>query len=246
MKTLISFASLLLSVVITSSSIAVENEGQISATAFTLNCVDTVIASRDPKVARDRPKDLFLQEASIFVGKAKREVKIFKLKPHLSADHRILGIIERGPEADVEIPRITAICLNEVPHPSTSGNQGEIEFNSGKADTISMRFHLNKNKGDPGYLRYTNWKTSGNDSIWMVGPFAPNVTHDPPGPKDWPSCLLPKTVKLNGAKISFDFSGCVNPGSGDAQYEYALHMDQTSGNASVDVGIDPMIINHPS
>jgi hypothetical protein len=243
MKTVVSFLGLLLSVVITSSSFGAQSKANLSATDFTVSCVEVVIASRNATVAPQNLKD-FLPEDSIFVGKEKREVKIFRLKPNLSADHRILVIIERGPEADVEIPRVTAVCLNEVPHPSTTGKSADIEFNSRKNETISMRFHLNKKKNNPGYLQYTNWKKTGDESIWMVGPFAPGASHDPPGPKDWPSCM-PKNVTLAGATISFDFSGCANPGSGDLQYEYALHMDQTSGNATVDIGIDPMIINHP-
>jgi len=245
MKILVSFVCSLLLLVVTSSSFGTVKSTDISATAFTLDCVTTVVAARDTKVASNDLKN-FIQEESIFVGKENREVKIFRLKPNLSADHRILSIVERGPDHDVEIPRVTAVCINEVPRPSASGKPGEIEFKTGKTETTSMRFHLNKKKGDPGYLKYTNWKPTGNDSIWMLGPFAPNATHDPPARKDWPSCMLPKDVKLNGANISFDFSGCTNAGSNDEQYEYALHMDQVSGNATVDVEIDPMIINHPS
>ena len=244
MKSVLSFLYLLVVGLVAARSYGVDFKTDISATAFTISCVDAVNASRDSEIVPNNLKD-FMPEESIKVGREKREVRVFRLKPNRSPDNRIVGVIERGPETDVEIPQLTAICLNEVPHPSTSKKSGEIEFKSGKGKTTMMRFHLNKKSGDPGYLKYTSWKTTGNDSVWMIGPFQPNVAHDPPGPKDWPSCMTSKAVTLTGADISFDFSGCTNAGSSDELYEYALHMDQTSGSASVDIGIDPQIINHP-
>jgi hypothetical protein len=251
MKSILSLLCLTVLAVFTSTTQPAYSEGakpNVSPADLAVDCVHALVASRIARAVSSDVEVFSLEPPSLFFGDDKREVKIFRLKATRQSDHRIIGVIERGPEPDVEIPRIAAICLNEVEHPSPSGKKGEIDFKSGKGETISMRFILHKNSTNPGDLRYTSWKASGNDSVWMAGPFAPNARHDPPTAKDWPLCMPSKTqvpVKLSGNEISFQFDGCTNPGSADLQYEYALHMEQVSGGATVDVIIDPLIINHP-
>jgi len=247
MKTVLSFSCVVGFTVISSTTqlaYSAETKRNISPADFTVDCVHALVASRIGK-SDSSNAEVFYQEPSLFFKEDRREVKIFRLKATLKSDHRIVGVIERGPELDIELPRITAICLNEVEHPSPSGKKGEIDFKSIKGETISMRFVLRRNSGDPGDLRYTSWKATGNDSVWMAGPFATGASHDPPNPTDWPSCLPPKAtvpVILSGNDISFQFDGC---GGMDVSYEYALHMNQVSGSVLVDIGIDPLIINHP-
>jgi hypothetical protein len=173
-------------------------------------------------------------------------------KLRLTPDVDILGILTRrtdGLDPDAEIPRINVICItNKVQHPN---EPGKIEFTTHKGETVSIRFHLDSGLG------HTNWNTAtvggqllANDSIWMT-----DHPSKPPSAGDWPTCLgglSGKVVKYDSQLHDISFDMCSNgagAGGADADYEYALHMQQKdsgTGGASVDVGIDPRIINHPS
>jgi hypothetical protein len=65
-----------------------------------------------------------------------------------------------------------------------------------------------------------------------------------PTAANWPFCLGSKNVKSAGTAEIF-FSLCST--MGETTYQYTLHLDQKSptDNVTVDVGIDPQIINKP-
>lgn len=158
-------------------------------------------------------------------------------------EHRLVGIIEKGPPPGD--PRFTAICLNEQLHPATNNKPGDIEFKSAKGDPIRMRFHLNKDKTDPGYLPDTIWKRAAEDSIWIGGPYPSSNAIVQPGEKDWPTCLSKDSLKVDGSNLEFDFQNCGDAGAGDAYYVYTVRMDRQKADGSyVNYEIDPQIINH--
>jgi hypothetical protein len=234
-----------------------DTNGEMSVTAFADACTNTILAYRDGKSVS---KDLRLlsPEKSIYVGKDKYEVKVFSLVrdqtsgPGLvqspSAGRKIVGLIGKGPEPDVETPHFKGICLDGVPHPSASGKDGEIEFAT--ADNVtSIGFRLNKIPNDPDRLEKTSWKSRAHkeDTIWLTGPFAHNAAHQYPNKTTWPTCLKPKNVDWDGgATVSFAFKDCSLPTSKKHEYEYAVHMDRiNSAGVPEDIFIDPKIINHP-
>ena len=152
----------------------------LSPTALTQSCANAALASRNVKGVAENLKDFTQDPESLTINDG-YVVKIFSLKPGVHSSLKIVGIIEKGPESDAEIPRFTAICRNGVSHPSTSGKPGEIEFQSAPGDKINIRFHLNKIPNDPGNLKHTSWKATGENSIWMVGPVDEgDDTHGPP------------------------------------------------------------------
>jgi hypothetical protein len=238
------FAGLLVFAFIVNPADAAVPARALSLKVMTQRCAQAVVATRHAKGLADNLEDFTLDPDSLKI-KDDYVVKIFQLKAGLKSPVNYVGIIERGPESDAEIPRFAGICRYAAPPPTLSRTPGDIDFHSHTGDKISILFRLNKTVGDPRHLRYTSWKASGEASIWMVGPFTEGADHDPPSPKDWPGCLKPKVVSLKDPDIFFQFDRCANTGQQADQYEYAIHMDQSNAGVTVDISIDPMIINRP-
>jgi hypothetical protein len=261
MKAVLSLVCLIPAIVLTwgmQRAYGADTPGEMSATAFADACTKTILAYRDGKNA-SKDLRLFSPEDSIFVGKDKYEVKIFSLARDRTPGHgtaqfptagsKIVGLIGKGPETDVETPHFKGICLDGVPHPSASGKDGEIEFKT--ADKVTtIAFRLNKIAGDHERLDKTSWKAKAHkeDNIFLVGPFAHNAPHAYPDDKSkWPTCMPRKNIDWDGgATVSFAFKDCSPSTSNEHDYAYSVHMDRIkSGGSTEDIYIDPLIINHP-
>jgi hypothetical protein len=224
------------------SQAAQGNRPKTSTNTLSLGCQEAVTAARNKSASPSRI--IFTPGPSVTV-RDNYVIKVFSFKDD-SQEHRVVGVIEKGPETDVETARITAICRDETLQPPHSANPGDIEFNGSLGDKVHIRFRLNKKVGDPGHLERHSWKRVGNDSVWMAGPFLPGAVQNYPNKKDWPTCLKPKRVKANGDNLSFDFDSCLTSGKVDLTYIYVLHLDRKKDDGTLeDVVIDPQIINHP-
>jgi hypothetical protein len=260
MKTILSFLCTVGFVVMistTQSAHGADTNSDMSAIAFADLCTNTALAYRDGK-SLPRDSRLLSRRDPIYVGKNKYEVKIFTLPRDQTPGHglvqtdsagsKIVGLIGKGPETDQETPRFTAICLDRVPHPSTTGQDGDIEFHTGD-NVTSIGFRLNKIANDPERLEKTSWKSKAHkeDTIWLVGPFEHNGWHTYPTKTSWPKCLEPKNVDWDGgANVSFAFKDCAAPTSKAHDYLYAVHMDRiNSAGVAKDFVLDPKIINRP-
>jgi hypothetical protein len=217
----------LLAVVMATPAAAASTQA-LTAAAFVAACTAAATSDRPPAI---------LAAAGTLAVKSKYPIKLFKLNVTPPPDLDISVQIQKGPDTDVEIPRITVICMPD-PSQATTKN-GDIHFTPPKGGTATIAFHLID-------LPHTTWKTPVPDSVWMVEFVNPG---DYPDRKSWPKCLGTKKVNgLDGGK-DMSFRMCVHPGGtvGPLAYVYSLHMDQTSkiDKATVDVSIDPQIINHP-
>lgn len=173
-------------------------------------------------------------------------ITVLRLNHRFTSTLKVVGLIDRTAVSDAEIPVITAICLNGNVHLASTGNAADIDITSNQGDAIPVRFHLNNTHGDSGLLKHTTWQATGILSLWMTGPFAEGQQHNPPAPGERPECLKSTPVSVSGPDLSFDFDLCANQtGAPVKEYEYSLHLKQKSGSASIDIAIDPLIINRP-
>jgi hypothetical protein len=225
MKTLLVSSWLLGCLVLLPSAQAAE-KATLTVEAFIKGCADA---------AAGREQVLFTALKPLSV-EHRPPVKLFKLRPHESVDINILAMVEKGPDIDIEVPRVTTVCINDVEQPDMFG--GKIQFSSRPGDTILVRFHLEG-------LQHTTWKPKANDCIWMS-----DQLNKYPDASSWPKCIggiKHKKVGGGGAMQEIIFNMCSNPNvAKDLSYTYELILVQTSSDgAQVDVGIDPQIINHP-
>jgi hypothetical protein len=226
---------LLLAALVAAPAAAVVPAQSLSAADFVAACTAAVTSPRPPAL---------LTFVDTLLIRNKYQVKLFRLSgTPAPADLNISVQIQRGPDTDIEIPRITGICVGSKTQ--VVKNQGDIEFKTPGSGHIPIGFHLVD-------LKHTKWKQAPNDSVWMVEQPQPVPTGKPPkhpNRDDWPKCIGPtKNVAgpPGGNDVAFDM--CRNPGgSGDYIFVYELHLDQTSpiDQATVEVTIDPQIINHP-
>jgi hypothetical protein len=255
---LVSFIPALVFASMTQQVYGAEARAAMSVTSFAKVCADTVLAYREGKTI---PRDLRLlaPDGTISVGKEHYSVSIFKLIDGQirgrgfvqtpPAGQTIVGLIAKAPGGGEETPHFKAICLAGVPHPSATGNDGEIEFKT--ADNITnIAFRLNKIAGDPERLDKSSWKARAHkeDNIFLVGPFAHNATHPyPDSHSTWPTCMPPKNIDWDGgATVSFAFHDCSPATSNQHDYAYSVHMDRLNAAGVLeDFPLDPLIINHP-
>jgi hypothetical protein len=153
--------------------------------------------------------------------------------------------VGKGKDSNLEVPRITDICLDGSTDPDVTNDPGDIIFYSKAGHTVAMSFHLNGMVSTWKIAKGKKVKVS--DSVWMVSCQGSCTEDIHPTRDSWPQCMTTSkdnNVKVVGYDVMFDM--CSNSGSTD-NYQYEVHMDQAGKDGiSVDVSIDPQIINHPS
>jgi hypothetical protein len=176
-------------------------------------------------------------------------VDVYKLKPTNTTKATLAIALQRDSYADADIPTFKAVCLDSrvpdhfltVTAPSTYDSLGNIELHRAGASRAVLSFELTD-------LTHTTWhedgNSTGNPSVWMVS-YTGSAPTQPPSPTDWP--CNGKKVSINGAKTVIYFDMCPLPGGQTTTYEYSLHMQQMGHKQfSVDIGIDPRIVDHPN
>jgi hypothetical protein len=230
------FSCLLVSAVIL--SVAKPGYAANEPAAFAGNCANAVLH-------REGTNGLTYVQTLHINADENYPVKEYRLKTTHPDTQNVVVWIGKGTDPNLEIPRITDVCLDGSTDPDMTTDPGDIIFYSKAGHKVKVSFHLN------GVI--STWKipkgkkVKVSDSVWMI-PCQGSCTEDiHPTRDNWPTCTTPKdqNVKVNGYDVSFDM--CSNSGATD-NYEYEVHMDQVGKDKkiSVDVSIDPLIINHPS
>jgi hypothetical protein len=148
----------------------------------------------------------------------------------------IVVILNKGADLDAEIP-LLQLCPTNATNSSGGSvqldNQGNLTLNPGTQAYTSVHFYLDAS------LKHHFWKSDPNQSVWLADDLVK------PTAANWPGCLnSPKNVGHSGtAEVYFPLCAAM----GTITYLYALHLDQKGkkDNVTVDVGIDPQIINVP-
>jgi hypothetical protein len=181
-------------------------------------------------------------------GNEKYPVDEYKVISGHPDTQKIVVWIGKGKDGNLEIPRITDICLDGKTDPDVGTDPGDIIFYSKPGHSVEVLFHLNGLQS--GWKAPKAKKTKASDSIWMVTCQGTCTDDLHPNRKDWPppSCAAPKEQNVKVAGSDMSFTMCSNSGgTDDDNYVYEIHMDQVGlDNIGVDVSIDPKIINHPS
>jgi hypothetical protein len=227
MKTTLGFVCLLASIVAGSlqTAYAAESATELATLQFL-------------KAVNDYKKDttLFTQEKDLTIkgrNGSQPVTRLKKTKCDISSLKNVLVLLTKGDkDSDVEIPRIRTIYYDTC-EDSVVQNKGDVEIYI-TSSPVTINFQL-VNFGK------TKWKKLGTDSV-----FVGHSTTNPVPPPTAPGGFDCGTVSTAGTIISFQMCSKNTTGK-DLFYGYALHMDQTgSDNISVDIGIDPQIINHPA
>jgi hypothetical protein len=242
MKTIIAaFSFLLVSTVILSNSnlgYGAASDGKISAQQFAGNCANAVLH-------RDGANGLAYVQTLHISGNQKYPVKEYRLKTNHPDTQNVAVWVGKGNDKNLEVPRITDICLDGSTDPDMTSDPGDIIFYSKAGHTVAMSFHLNGMTSTWKIPKGKKVKMS--DSVWMVSCTGSCTEDIHPTRDSWPQCMTKSkddSVKVVGYDVTFDM--CSNSGSTD-NYSYEVHMDQAGKDGiSVDVGIDPQIINHPT
>ena len=216
------------------SRIALPGEpAQLSATDFVNKC-SAAMTKGDASTFSQVEEGLGLRH----------QIKLFQQNGKSRSALNILALIEKGTDTDIVVPRITAICIDGQEKPPKTTNGGDIEFSSNQRETI--RFHMVAPIPHTTWKIYVaNGKTTANESVWMVESNGSSSGRYP-NRGDWPKCMPPKHVDFSADQRDIWFELCANSVGADVNYAYELHLDQTSlDESTVDIGIDPIIINHP-
>jgi hypothetical protein len=138
-------------------------------------------------------------------------------------------------DTDVEIPRIFEIYYDNCTETIAAGDKGDIYIPNTAGGPVLITFKLLN-------LKKTKWKQNAKDSVF-VGKPSTSAIAPPVAPGALPCGGT--VARINDYTISFPMSASCTNSSKDTYYAYALHMDQKgSDGVTVDIGIDPQIINH--
>lgn len=213
------------------------NERKISAAEFAGNCASAVLN-------REGANGLVYVKTLHINGNEKYSVKEYRLRTGHPDTQNIAVWIGKGSDPNLEVPRITDVCLDGQKDPDVTTDPGDIIYYSKAGHTVSISFHLNAMISTWKIPKGTKVKLS--DSVWMIPCHGACTDDIHPTRDSWPPCIAPKDqdVKVIGNDLFFDL--CSNSGATD-ESAYEVHMDQVGKDKiSVDVSIDPLIINHPS
>jgi hypothetical protein len=154
-----------------------------------------------------------------------------------ATDIDVVVVLYKGHDQDAEIP-LLELCPTNASNSSGGtvvlSNLGDLTLSEGKKAYASIHFYLDAS------LQHHFWKSDPNQSVWL----ADDVVK--PTAANWPGCMTSprKDVKALGQAEVY-FSLCET--MGQSTWLYALHLDHKgrNDNVTVDVGIDPQIINRP-
>ncbi len=230
----------IVALLIAHSSHGEEAAGRISAEEFASRCAKAVLHHREGAGGLSLTMTLLVNNNN------KYPVHVYKLNTSHPDTQYIDVWIGKGKDTNVEIPRVTDICLDGGPDPDSTTDPSDIIFYSKKGHTVPITFHLST--GLVSTWKVTDGiKTKPSDSIWMKDCKGGCTDDLHPNRSDWPSCMTTgkdQSVTVSGNDLSFAL--CSNSGQTD-EYKYELHTDQMGiGQIKVDVAIDPQIINHAS
>jgi hypothetical protein len=193
-------------------------------------------------------KDLVASDAASKKITIKTHDGAYSAKLYTRPDDKASVVISlvRGSDKDVEVPRIgTILVKGKAVSPAT----GDFEFASKPDEQTPVIIFFDRSTSATGVSKKTRWPAKGkmlNQSIGVAGGKGKR-----PGlnPGDWP-CEdsngndIPKTVSLSDADTIW-FYMCPNNGQ-TLTYGYEIRMRQRgTDNVEADVGIDPLIYNHP-
>ena len=131
-------------------------------------------------------------------------------------------------------PRIWKIFYDSCAEIIGANDKGNI-YIPNTSGPVSITFDLEKN------FHRTKWKPTGEASVF-VGQGSSSAIVPPVAAAPLP-CGGGKVTRSDTV-ISFVMN--CTPNQSTVYYAYALHLDQIgSDNIGVDIGIDPLIINHP-
>ena|ERR1700743_556918 len=152
----------------------------------------------------------------------------------------------RGSDKDVEIPRIGTILVKGKP---VTAATGDFEFASKPDEQTPVIIFFDRGTGATGVSKKTLWPTGGKKLNQSIGVAAGKGKRPGLNQRDWP-CEdsngndIPKTVSLADADTIW-FYMCPNNGQ-TLTYVYEIRMRQRGTDSiEADVGIDPLIYNHP-
>jgi hypothetical protein len=152
----------------------------------------------------------------------------------------------RGSDKDVEIPRIGTILVKGTP---VSAATGDFEFASKPDEQTPVIIFFDRSTGATGVSKKTLWPAGGKKLNQSIGVAVGKGKRPGLNPGDWP-CEdsngndIPKAVSLADAD-TIRFYMCPNNGQA-LNYVYEIRMRQRGTDGiEADVGIDPLIYNHP-
>ncbi len=169
------------------------------------------------------------------------KIPIFRLDPKLLDKPVIVALIGNGSgQGSTDEPQFQAICRDNVPHPSHTGNSGDIDFPFQANVPVTIEYNLLPN------LKHTFWKKIPKDSIDMVQFSEDTINAPKPTADKWPKCLGGKKVDHPAAPtISIQVKICPVGSDVAYVYKYTVHMDRTINGTIGDFSIDPFIFNRP-
>lgn len=146
--------------------------------------------------------------------------------------------ISNTDQMDAEIPHFKHICYQNIKTTPLMSPNGDITLYSPVDTPVPLRFRLDKQATSNRPFHHTSWKAS--HTVWMrmIACGASPVVLDP---GEWPTGYPAPTVA--DPMVEIMLRG-VPAGAKDC-YQYALHMNLADTLATVDVGIDPQILNQP-
>jgi hypothetical protein len=170
----------------------------------------------------------------------KRNIRVFAFTAPKPAGAYIAVDITNTDDQDAEIPRFEQICYQNLRRAPTMSPHGDITMFSPLGAAVPLRFRLNKTTTNKRPFNHTSWKTM--NTVWMrevpcnTSPIVLN-------PGEWPPNGYPKPT-VNNSAVEIEMRA--QP-PGKVCNQYALHLDLTTKDKSttVDVGIDPQILNQP-
>ena len=214
---------------------------------FATNCKNAVLNLDRTGVLSKDPEPLIAGKNLHY------KINVFRSKTKSPDVQNIEVWIGSGDDTKLEIPRITDVCLDGGPAP-TPTNNGDIIFTTAAGHSVPIMFHRNQLISQ--WKSANGKKTKVSDSIWLVecpqqsDGSCVEGTHAKRD--DWPTCMAPiqkdDSVKTSSDGVDMMFSLCSKPKANETDsYYYELHFDQLGNKRfSVDVAIDPQIINRPN
>jgi hypothetical protein len=167
-----------------------------------------------------------------------RHIRVFALIAPSPAGAYFAVDISNTDATDAEIPHFKHICYQNIDKPPSMSASGDITLYSPANTAVPLRFRLDKQATSKRPFHHTSWKTS--QTLWMrVVPCGASPVVLNPG--EWPAGYPVPNVNDPIVEIVMQ----ALPTGGRVCYQYALHMDLADNLTTVDVGVDPQIINQP-